>query len=176
MNKFVFAVLVSVFSYSAVAANTARFEGMIASQTCTVTVNGTPGSVTVHLPTVPTSALATLGDVAGLTEFSIEVSQCGYQGSYVSPRFIGNNLHSTGRLNNAPGSDYAKNVLVQVGITPGFFIHLEDQTMNSTYSIPLQGTGTNRHGSRNYYVSYFAMGPATPGKVLASVQYAIVYP
>lgn len=149
---------------------------MVASQTCTVTVNGSPGSVTVRLPTVLTSELANLGDAAGLTEFSIEISQCGYQGSFVSPRFVGNNLHHTGSLNNAPGPDYAKNVVVQVGITPGFFIHLEDQTMNSSYSIPLQGTGADRHGSRIYYVRYFAMAPVTPGKVLASMQYAIVYP
>lgn len=56
---------------------TVNFNGKLTDQTCQVTLNdGTSASGTVKLPTIPKSALAGNGDVAGKTPFKLKLTGC----------------------------------------------------------------------------------------------------
>ncbi len=65
--------LASLVSFGAVASSgTVTFNGKVTDVTCKI--NGGNGDLTVTLPTVPTSALASAGDVAGATNFTCQRS------------------------------------------------------------------------------------------------------
>nr|MBA2814699.1 putative fimbrial protein SthA [Candidatus Pantoea persica] len=66
------------FTVSAFAAsdNTINFQGEIAEETCSVTVNGNTTSPLVLMPTVSASELTTKGNIAGQTTFTVGLTGC----------------------------------------------------------------------------------------------------
>src|SRR3546814_1929097 len=81
------------------ASGTITISGKVLADTCTVAVNN--GS-TVVLPVVMTSALNTVGAVAGATNFDVDLSGCDTNTTSATMAFSGGNINSTtGNLDNA---------------------------------------------------------------------------
>jgi major type 1 subunit fimbrin (pilin) len=158
---------------AAASAGTITFAGKIESQTCVINGNGTGGSsFTVTLPTVNTSALASAGQVAGNTQFTIGLTGCGATPLAVTTYFEpGTNTDvATGNLKNTGA---AGNVELQLQNSDFSVINAAAASPNSTgTTTTAAGTGT-----MTYYVQYVAVGgAATAGTVASSVTYSIVYP
>lgn len=174
MKKLTLSVLVlsGLFVANAQANNTITFQGQVSDQTCEVAVNGASGDQTVLLPTVPASALAGAGSVAGVTPFTLSVSGCTASGSVtaIGTDFVGNNVTSNGDLGNI-GS--ATNVALQIlGAVGGPVVNLTSGARVSGLSLAASATGA----SHDFAVQYVAEGTgATAGSVISSVQYAISY-
>lgn len=144
--------------------------------TCTVTAGN---SFTVPLPTVDTSQLATSGQVAGTTPFSIAITGCPNGISVATNTFSGGSVDTTtGNLKNT-ASGGAKRVEVRLlngsggSATANSAINLSQSTASA------QNSGTynivNNAVTLNYFAQYYATGAATAGAVNASVQYTISY-
>ncbi|MEG0859901.1 MAG: fimbrial protein [Pseudomonas sp.] len=157
---------------------TITFNGLINSETCVVKVNGGSANAAVVLPTVAAKTLGTVGQTAGLTQFTMELTDCGdvskkayaffEAGSTVDPR--------SGNLKNATGT--AKGVqlqLVDVSSTkPDNSIKVgQESQRTATTQI---ATTTEGKGTLPYGVQYFAEGAITAGTVISSVTYTIAYP
>ena len=175
MNKITLALaLFSASTTFAMAAsnNTITFQGEVTAQTCSVTVNGVEANPMVLLPTVSSADLDTSGKKAGKTTFTLGVSGCTADASDIDIKtvFIGNQVSATGNLKN---SGTATNVELQL---------LKDAT--TTTGIDLN-SGLAQDGivlksgqtsaEHDFAVQYYATGQATPGTVIASVQYAVSY-
>lgn len=142
---------------------------------CTVTAGS---NFTVTLPTVAASALATSGQVAGTTPFSIALSGCPNGVSVATNVFSGGTVDaSTGNLKNSGG---AANVEVQLLNGAGSSNAANYSAINlSQTTASAQNSGlyniVNNAVTFNYYVQYYATGAATAGTVQSSVQYTITY-
>ncbi|GAA5127423.1 fimbrial protein [Alloalcanivorax gelatiniphagus] len=163
---------------SAMAADgTITFTGKIIDQTCNIT---TPGGAdfTVTLPTVAAATLASAGDVAGRTPFSINLSDCaeGDVATYFEP---GPSVDfETGRLvNQAAGNTVATNVQIQLLGENNQFVPIlaaggDGAQQNSQWvTVPAGGGGADLH----YYAEYYATGQSGAGDVSSNVQYTIIY-
>lgn len=152
--------------------NTITFQGEVADETCTVTVNGNTYSPVVLLPTVSTNDLSMAGQTAGDTTFEIGVTGCTGTTTgdvRISTVFVGNlvtndgNLGSTGTANNVDIQilDIANNVI----------------DFNSTFNGEgdLTLTSNQTEASATYIAQYYATDASTAGTVQASMQYAISY-
>ncbi|WP_310608675.1 fimbrial protein [Buttiauxella brennerae] len=157
---------------SAFADNTIKFQGEVADQTCTVSVNGDDSAPLILLPTQPASALTTAGKTAGDTEFAISVSGCTASTSATAIKtvFVGNNLNSGGRMGN---TGTATNVTLRLvdPATPTIPLDLTGQVGSPGLNLAANATSA----SHNFAVQYYSEGVATPGSVLGSVQYAVSY-
>ncbi|SDD99763.1 major type 1 subunit fimbrin (pilin) [Cupriavidus sp. YR651] len=182
LSALAFAAAATVSHFAAAADGTISFTGSITAQTCTVGGNGTASKdFTVTLPNVSSSVLATAGDVAGATPFSISLTGCSPDTGNVHTFFESGPTvdTATGHLIAASGAGTASNV--QVGllnaddgteIKAGF----ADASQNS-HSVPLvAGSGSDGSATMRYIARYVATGAATGGAVNSSVQYTIVYP
>jgi major type 1 subunit fimbrin (pilin) len=175
MKKNVFALAIvaaAVISGSAFADNTIKFQGEVADQTCTVTVNGNASSPLVLLPTVSTSTLATSGATAGDTNFTISLSGCTASATETAIKtvFVGNNLTANGRMGNTGTATNVSLRLVDPA-TPATALDLTGQVGNPGLVLAANATSA----SYDYAVQYYSEGVATPGSVLGSVQYAVSY-
>lgn len=175
MKKNLFAVAIAaatVMSASAFADNTIRFQGEVADQTCTVTINGNASSPLVLLPTQPTSALAASGTTAGDTNFTLAVSGCtaAEDETAIKTVFVGNNLTADGRLGNTGTATNVSLRLVDPA-APTTALDLTGQIGNPGLVLAADATSA----SHDFAVQYYAEGAATPGSVLGSVQYAVSY-
>lgn len=148
------------------------FEGLVTSDTCSVSVNGASSSTTVTLDPVAASTLASATKTSGAMPFTIALSQCNNPTGTVYAFFEPNaaNVSENGRLNNVSGT--AANVTLQLKDEGGSVINIgnDDQKAN-----PFTQTMVNGATTLNYSVEYFAEEAVTPGTVLTSVTYAINY-
>jgi major type 1 subunit fimbrin (pilin) len=156
---------------------TVTFNGALVASTCTVVVNGGGSATgTVTLPTVATSLLATTGDTAGVTQFTLNLAGCGLitglttvnvffeSGAGVDP--------STGNLINLTGGG-AANVVVQLfpandlttQIKPGLYPQVK-----ATDILLADGSGT-----LNYAAQYYALDTTTAGAFSSNVTYSLIY-
>lgn len=151
--------------------NTITFQGEVADETCSVTVNGNSASPVVLLPTVSAGQLNASGQTAGATTFDIGVSGCtgSPDGLTVSTVFVGNQVTSAGNLGNT-GS--AGNVELQIVDTTGAEINF---TNGFTADGDLVMGANETSASAAYTAQYFATGVATPGSVMATMQYSVSY-
>lgn len=165
--------------FAMAADGTITFNGLINSETCVVKVNGSGNNANVVLPTVAAKTLGKVGDTTGLTQFTMELTDCGEvskkayaffeAGSTVDPR--------SGNLKNATGT--AKGVqlqLVDVSNTQkenAIKVGQESQRTATTQiaTAAKEGTATLPYG-----VQYFAEGAITAGTVISNVTYTIAYP
>ena len=153
---------------------TINFNGELAAQTCTVSVDGvvTPTIATVTLPRVSTGILTAAGETAGSTAFNIRLSNCGggpkgaavffESGSSVDP-LTGNLRNVFGNAGNVQLQlvDGASNRVISAGNT--------NQHSNTFFDI------TNGDVDIPYAVRYYATGATTGGTVISSVTYSINY-
>lgn len=167
---------------NAAGSGTITINGSVLSSTCSVSTatggnNGSgfsAGNFTVTLPGVNTTSLATAGNVAGTTSFSMSLTGCPTtpSGEQVASFFSGANINAAdGYLTNT-GS--AGNVEIQLLNGGGTGIDLSKATayaQGSSYA-SITNTGT---ATLNYEAQYVATGGATAGSVTTTVDYTLVY-
>ncbi|WP_390902506.1 MULTISPECIES: fimbrial protein [Winslowiella] len=151
--------------------NTISFQGEVAAQTCGISINGVDTSPVVLLPTVSTAQLDTSGKSAGATTFEVGVSGCtgSAEGMSFSTVFVGNQVTSAGNLGN---TGTAGNVELQIVDSTGGNINF---TNGFTGNRDLVLGANQTSASSTYTAQYFSTGVATPGSVMATMQYAISY-
>ncbi len=149
---------------------TINFTGNIASQTCTVSVNGGGSTATVTLPKVASSILSTSGQTAGNTRFTMALSNCSATTGDVYAYFEqGANVNADGRLTN---TGTATNVDLQL-LDSGNGVLNAGSTEQTTS--PKTVALTAGAGTLTYSAQYYATGAATAGTVLSAVNYSINY-
>jgi major type 1 subunit fimbrin (pilin) len=176
MKKHLIALaLLSTPLFAFAAPNTIHFQGEVTDQTCEVAINGNAADATVLLPTVPANALASAGDTAGQTTFTVGVTGCMAPVSTseaINTLFVGNLTTTAGNISNTGD---ATHVALQL---------LDPAAPSAPFNV--SGTGYAAPGlvldvgetsaSHDYAVRYITEdGGATPGSVLGSVQYSVVY-
>lgn len=153
---------------------TINITGKVTDKTCKIEGNNNQ-DYNLVLPTVSTQTLATSGDVAGRTQFTLKLSECsqGKVATYFEP---GPTVDAaTGRLKNQT-TDGAKNVQVQLlgsnfKVIPVLAVDKDQAQPNSQWVDVTQGGGANL----NYYAEYYATAQSTAGDVATSVKYTIIY-
>jgi major type 1 subunit fimbrin (pilin) len=170
-------LLVGAASASQIASatdGTITFTGSVTPQTCTINGNGSgSNNFTVPLPTVSTSALSAVGQVAGSTPFSIALTACtpasGNVQTYFEPgptvdTTTGNLVLTTGGATN-----------VEIGLLNGdlskITVGAAAASQNSK-SVAISSAGA---ATLKYYAQYVATGVATAGAANSSVTYSLVY-
>lgn len=168
-------LIVSLASGVAVAAPTVTFQGEVTAQTCDVSVNGHTNAV-VLLPTVANSLLSTSGQTAGLTPFTVNISNCSAPAAdtAIQTNFLGYNVSSAGNMSNMATSAPATNVEVQLtdAGSGGNAVTLSGVTPVDGLILPAGETSA----SYQFGVQYYATGQSTPGPVTAVAEYSLTYP
>lgn len=169
-------VLVGAAAASQVAAaadGTITFNGNVTAQSCTINGNGSGAKdFSVTLPTVSSSMLATAGQTAGRTPFSISLTACtpatGSVHTYFEP---------------GPTTDIQTGNLI---LNSGGASNVEISLLNSDFSVIKAGAADASQNSKpvaiatgsatlNYYAQYYATGAATAGAANSSVMYTLSY-
>jgi len=160
----------------ALSGNTITFQGKVASETCSVTVNGNTAKPVVLLPTVNVSELAEKGKVTGNTTFDIGVTGCTGSDTAetkISTVFAGNSVSTTGNLSNVAATDAAKNVEIRILDTSNAPIDFNTGLFNGEGDLKLAAKA--KTASATYTAQYFATGASTAGAVESTMQYAVSY-
>lgn len=148
------------------------FGGALSTATCNITG---PASFTVNLPTVAQTSFASIGVYAGTTQFSIALTGC-------TMGLTGANVF----FESGPdvGPDAARGGLINRGTAGNVHLRLEDHKRTNVYlNFPVENyqyeyyidnieSGAAR---LDFYVSYYATGPVTPGTVNSSITYSMFY-
>jgi major type 1 subunit fimbrin (pilin) len=152
---------------------TISFSGSVVNATCDVKVNNTTASATVVLPTVSQTVLATNGEVAGATRFTLNLSGC-TTGKTVNAYFeAGSSVDSaTGNLVNA---GTASNVQVQLLTNAGTPISVGSSAQATSTGIAMTASPAVTSGVLTYAAQYYATGASTAGSVTTSVTYSLTY-
>lgn len=161
------AAAVSAFNASA-ADGTINFTGSISSKTCTIEGKSGTTAKTVTMDQVSTSSMATVGQSAGLKDFTLALTGC--TGSSALVRFEpGATVDAaTGNLVNqeADGSN------VQIQILNADLKPINLQTNSGSLSTAI----TDEKANLKFYAQYVATtAAATPGQVSSSVQFSMDY-
>lgn len=171
------AVLIAATATSAAMASdgTINFNGELKAETCKVSVNGGSATgTTVTLPTLSSNLLATAGQVAGATNFLIQLSECDASINTAAAYFeAGSTVDPlSGNLKNTTGG--ATKVQLQLlDATNGSAIKAgSDTQVTSTSRIAV---ASDRTAVLPYSVQYYSQGSATPGTVVSAVTYSINY-
>ncbi len=156
---------------------TITFNGEVKAETCVVKVNGGSSSSTVTLPAVAAKTLGAKGQVAGLTGFTMELSECGAASKKAYTFFeAGSSVDpSSGNLKNVGGT------------AQGVQLQLVDTSSTSANNAIKAGHESQRTATTKidiasgsallpYGVQYYAEGVAGAGTVMSSVTYSIAYP
>ncbi|MFQ1048539.1 fimbrial protein [Avibacterium paragallinarum] len=156
------------------AVGTVTINGEVVDATCTV--EGTSGAdVTVTLPKVSKSLLASPGQTAGDTTFTIKLKDCTNASGQVRAYFYNDetNVSLNGRLINKETSGQANNVTIQLANLDGSVIDVT-KNIDSQNVIPDNFSGGNKV-DLSYLARYYAEGQSTAGKVKGVVKYMIAY-
>jgi major type 1 subunit fimbrin (pilin) len=168
------AVIGMTFAGSALAADgTITINGTITDTTCDISVNNQSKDATVTLPTVSTSALASVGATAGTSTFAIELKNCSGATLNTASTFFeaGDYVDQiSGRLNNS-GSGTASGVQIEVLNARQSKIMLGSDFNQGDVATDI----TSGNGVMNYFARYYASGAVTPGTVNTQVDYTIIY-
>jgi major type 1 subunit fimbrin (pilin) len=182
MNKTLLsAALIAGFGVAAFAPQTAHavdgtitFNGKITASTCTINAPG-GASFAVTLPTVATTALSTVGAVAGTTPFALTLTACtfataGNVSTYFEPSAA--NILADGNLKNTATSNGVEVRLLNSTSTPLALNGVSGSQNASTAAVTTSSTGA----TLNYFAQYFAASAVTAGTVTAQVTYSVTYP
>jgi major type 1 subunit fimbrin (pilin) len=167
------AALASPFAFAV--DGTITITGNVTAQTCTINGNGSgSNNFTVPLISVPTSALATAGQPAGATPFTIALTAC-------TP--ASGNVHTF--FEPGPTVDTATGNLI---IATGGATNVEIGLLNGSDSTPIKlgaadasqnsksvAIGTDGTATLPYIAEYIATGAATAGAANTSVMYTLIY-
>jgi len=163
------------------------FEGNVVTQTCEAKINGAE-DVAVKLPDVRDSVLGGYRSFAGLTTFTIGISNCAYQiqdGVQKVKMFLrlptGQNQVGGALVNmHAPQNEAAKKVWLQLCKDSECVAPLNISSISSGVAIDLDmqvqdGKASHILGAR--YVAGSAMdnGSVKPGKFSAVIEYRLEY-
>lgn len=163
------------------------FDGQVNDTTCQINGLDKKADLTVTLPKVNTSALASDGETAGLTSFTLKLTGCKISTGTVYPHFLfGESINAqTNRLkNSSTGIGGARNVevaLLNDDLSPidlardaGEQNVLKAELEAVTAGEPATTTG---EATLKFFAQYVATGgAASAGNVNANVLYAMVYP
>lgn len=183
--KFSSLILLGMSSPVFAAVGTIYFSGAVQSSTCSavITDGGATGRTdTVQLPTVRKSLLATSGSTAGLTAFTLKLTD-GAGGActdgatptakYAVPYFSSTSTNIDGRLPNLDfaANGGATNVDIQILKSDG------NTTIDYTEDAATQtaSTSASTAGTYSYAARYYATDVAIEGTVRASIDYNIIY-
>lgn len=164
----------SLHSVTATASDgTISFSGGIVASTCIIKLNDVSASGTVTMPWVALNLLATTGNIAAPTNFTLNLSGC----TTVTGATLVNAFFESGAgVNNSTGNlintGTATNVAVQLlvaGTMTQIIPGLATQAQPASVSIP-GGTGTLA-----YVAQYISTGVATAGTIISSVTYSLTY-
>lgn len=168
------AIMVSglVLSTTVLADNTIKFQGEVADQTCDISINGNSSTPLILLPTVSSASLLASGTTAGQTPFTIGLTGCTASSSATAIKtvFVGNSLTADGRMRNTGTAGKVSLQLIDPA-APTIPLDLTGQTGSSGLSLAANANSA----SYDFAVEYYSEGTATPGSVLASVQYSVSY-
>jgi len=155
------------------------FTGELIANTCNVSVNGGTENATILLPAVGTSKLATLGQTAGETQFTMDLTSCEGDATKVAAYFTqGDTVNADGRLTNqtAQTAGGATNVTLELldysNNTTGSVIDVGDGSQTTTAKFADIETGA---AALLYAVRYYATGESTAGAVTSHVYYNLQY-
>ncbi|NDJ58742.1 type 1 fimbrial protein [Enterobacteriaceae bacterium 4M9] len=173
-------VALAILPCTAFSTPTVTFEGEVTDQTCSVSINGQTNSV-VMLPTVATADFgATLanGQTAGLTPFTVSVSECTAPAAdlNISTKFMGYDVDSsTGVLGNRATTDAAVGYGIQLtGSSDGSdVVTLSGPTNVSGLVLKTGETSASYDFGAQYYV--IDATSAKPGKITAVAEYTLSY-
>ena len=160
------------------------FSGQIVDQTCTVANNNK--DLTVKLPTVQSSSLATANSTAGETPFTISLSGCKTKTtsgiSKVKAFFLPHATNvdeNTHNLMNIEQNSPATHVQVQLLNKDLTEIKVgENITAQNVNGTEINDTGKHDGAvtaDLKYFARYYATNTVTAGKVTSKVEYNIVY-
>lgn len=173
--KFIISTLAAVVLLPTVAAaapdGNINFTGSISSQTCDISVNNGSKDGSVTLPNVVSALLASEGQVAGATAFSIDLKNCATKDGNVRAFFqAGSNVDAvTGNLKN---NGTAKLVQVQLLDATGKALKAGNESQRSSTNAQVLKDGA---ATLNYSAQYFATGKAEAGVVATAVEYSVDY-
>lgn len=165
----------------AAADGTINFSGQIVAQTCKINgaAFGTPTTLpTVTLPWVFAPVLATSGNVAGATNFSIAVTGCDPTVKKVQAQFssTGGTIDTaTNNLKITTGTGNATNVQLQLLNGDDSSAILLGQTTAAAQNSHVVNLDASGAATMPYIVQYKSTGVATAGNVTSSVQFTMVY-
>jgi major type 1 subunit fimbrin (pilin) len=169
------AALVSALPLAAQASDgQINFTGAITSQTCDISGDGQGKNFTVNLPTLSTSALASSGDTAGNTPFTIALTNCSPDSGPVQTYFeLGATVDTDShQLVNTNGT--AANVQIQLlngSDQSQIMLGLAEASQNSA-QVQIVGGAANLKYSAQYATKG---GAAGPGSVDTFVTYSLSY-
>ncbi len=164
-------------------------HGEIIDQTCKINGGDPPAYIIVSLPKISTSALKSVGDIAGATPFVIKLTECpaalnGNVKAYFEPGFSTDYDNGSLYAYAATGVDEdnaqkVDNLGVQLANPDGQQIEL-----GSTSSFGAEATLSTTAGvmtkeaTLRYLARYVKTGAGNinAGKIVTYVQYSIVYP
>ena len=170
--------VLGLFSSQAVLAadGTITFDGEITANTCAVKLDNIDGGTgTVTLPIRSVNNLLEEGNVAGLTPFTIKLSNCQISNSTTVSTYFepGTLVNAEGRL-MLSNESVATNVEIQLlNSEQGVIVAGALQGQNDI-PVPLQD-GSASEASLSYFAQYYATDAVTPGQLSSQVSYTIVY-
>lgn len=153
----------------AASTGTINFTGKVLADTCTISINGGPGT-TVALPTVMTGAFGSVGATAGTTSFTVGVSGCDANTTSAAMAFNGANIDgTTGNLKNTTATG-GSNVQIQLLNSSNAVINTSSQANAPTIAV---SGGSGSTGMKAQYIATAAS--TTAGLVTSSVGFTLTY-
>jgi major type 1 subunit fimbrin (pilin) len=159
---------------------TITINGAVSDTTCSINgvAAGSPADVSVTLPTVPTSSLASAGAIAGtsnLGDIKLALSGCSGPATKAVARFENGPTvdQSSGYLVNKASASPAQNVevrLLNAQLQPINILTNANNDFATNAAVISGGAAT-----LNYFAQYYATGKAQAGGVNTSVQYTMQY-
>ncbi|WP_374556475.1 fimbrial protein [Aquitalea pelogenes] len=158
---------------------TINFAGTVSNITCTIAAAGGNNIGTVTLPTVTQSALKAVGDTAGTTQFTIQLSGCSGSPSPTKAAAwfeTGSEVNDAGRLVatvEGTTTSALSIALYNMGSPTPIVIGQGDGSLGSSgRDFDISGSGTTLKYQAKYYAETTGV---PPGKVQAKVNYTIQY-
>lgn len=161
---------------------TINFQGKLTDATCQITIDGSSSPATVVLPTLSTQLLAATGDIAGRTQFNIELSGCtGLISTSTAAAYFENGSTVDTTTNNlvnttTGGAGNVQLQLIDIQSNNTIEIGRSSQTSSNTQVVIPNTAGASTGTTMlPYAVQYYALGTTTPGVVTSNVNFSINY-
>lgn len=172
------AIGMALASTSAFAADgTITINGEVSAVTCNLSINGQGKNPIVTLPTLSTSAFTGIGSVAGLTQFTFELSGCLNSTGKAARAYFEPNATGVGGLGNVINtSGTGSGLAFQLLNKDKKFINPNLDVMNQDPDDTLFGISSGGAATMIYYTQYVQVtSPISPGTIKGSVAYDIHY-